>query len=260
MPEKKTKKTKNIKKSKKPKKYYIEFSMAGLFLWGLAILLILGWIFVLGIFVGRDMLPDGIQSITGYTKISPKVERPPAKKSPVSVPKDSNPISLSYHKQLVEKKEAVIKNRINGARHQPSPKHVKTVKKAKTSIEHKTLPSQQVKEARTATLNKKNKKKISKKTVRSTEKAGKPLRSGTKSKGRYTIQLTSVINRLEAIKFTNRLVSKGYPAFYTKAVIRGRTYYRVRCGRFLNRAQAKKFRSRLMKKEGISGFITTVGN
>jgi len=255
------KKTEKTKKSKKHKKYYIEFSMAGLFLWGLAILLILAWIFVLGIFVGRDMLPDSIQPLAVYPEPSPKAERKTTEK-PVKSAQDmkgNSKIHLFYHNVLVEKKDAAAKSKTDVTKRKTQQKRVKAVKKAKTSITVNSS-SHKPEKAIVAASNGKNIRKTGKKKIRPAEKAKKVVQSGTGSKGRYTIQLTSVLNRLEAIKLTNKLVSKGYPAFYTNAVIRGRTYYRVRCGRFLNRAYAKKFRNNLMKKEGISGFITTVEN
>ena len=48
---------KSRKKKKKKKKFKFEFSAASLLLSGLGCFLVLGWIFILGILVGRGLIP-----------------------------------------------------------------------------------------------------------------------------------------------------------------------------------------------------------
>jgi len=48
----------NKKGSKKIKKIKIELTPLSLFLWSIFLLFLLAWVFVLGILVERDMLPD----------------------------------------------------------------------------------------------------------------------------------------------------------------------------------------------------------
>jgi cell division septation protein DedD len=56
----------------------------------------------------------------------------------------------------------------------------------------------------------------------------------------------------------DRLKKKGYPAYVVKAHVKGRLYYRVRCGKFETEAQAKAHAAELAKREGIRGLVSRV--
>jgi cell division septation protein DedD len=56
--------------------------------------------------------------------------------------------------------------------------------------------------------------------------------------GQYVVQVASLDQEKEALKMVNRLKNKGYPAYQYKIFIKGRSYYRVRCGTFKSRAEA----------------------
>ena len=49
--------TNNAKRGSK--RYSLEFSLVGLFCWGLGLFFLLGWIFALGVLVGRGLIPEG---------------------------------------------------------------------------------------------------------------------------------------------------------------------------------------------------------
>jgi len=53
------------KSPKKKKKHKIELTYPSMFLWGFFLFFLLGWIFVLGILVGRGLLPGPVTAITG---------------------------------------------------------------------------------------------------------------------------------------------------------------------------------------------------
>jgi hypothetical protein len=52
---------------KKGKRYQLELSLTSVFFWSLGLLFILGWIFVLGILVGRGFMPEGVKHLTELT-------------------------------------------------------------------------------------------------------------------------------------------------------------------------------------------------
>ena len=58
-------------------------------------------------------------------------------------------------------------------------------------------------------------------------------------KGGYTIQVASFTDSADAKKLAKKLEGQGYPAYTTKASVRGRLYYRVRIGRFAANSEAQ---------------------
>ncbi len=58
-------------------------------------------------------------------------------------------------------------------------------------------------------------------------------------KGSYTIQVASFTDAGDAKQLARKLEGEGYPAYTTKASVRGRVYYRVRIGRFGTNSEAQ---------------------
>ncbi|MBW1801257.1 MAG: SPOR domain-containing protein, partial [Deltaproteobacteria bacterium] len=50
----------------------------------------------------------------------------------------------------------------------------------------------------------------------------------------FTIQLASLAEKVKAQRMIDRLIRLGYPAYFYDVNVKGKTYYRVRCGRFSN--------------------------
>jgi len=73
--------------------------------------------------------------------------------------------------------------------------------------------------------------------------------------GTYSVQVASLKNRGGTEQMVERLIKAGYPAYYSKTLIKGEVYYRVRCGPFPNADQAKSLAARLSEKEGFKPFI-----
>jgi cell division septation protein DedD len=75
----------------------------------------------------------------------------------------------------------------------------------------------------------------------------------------YTVQIASLDNEIKAMSLVNRLVDRGYhDAYYYKAEIGGKAYFRVRCGRFQQREEAREYSTLLAEQEGIQGFVSFV--
>jgi hypothetical protein len=79
-----------------------------------------------------------------------------------------------------------------------------------------------------------------------------PNRSG------FTVQLSATDSEDGAARMVDRLKKKGYAAYFVKAHVKGRLYYRVRCGKFETEAQAKAYAAELAKREGIRGLVSRV--
>jgi len=74
----------------------------------------------------------------------------------------------------------------------------------------------------------------------------------------YVVQVASLDEEKQALRMVNQLVKKGYPAYHYKVFIKGRSYFRVRCGTFKTRDDATKTQQQLADKEHLKGFVQKV--
>jgi len=91
--------------------------------------------------------------------------------------------------------------------------------------------------------------------------AGSISRNSTEAaerEGEYTVQLASLDDESKAARFTEELIGRGYPAYFYEVELKGKSYFRVRCGRFRTREEAGEFGRMLSRKEKIKGFISRV--
>lgn len=72
----------------------------------------------------------------------------------------------------------------------------------------------------------------------------------------YTVQLAALEDGLQALKMVSQLVEQGYPAFFNAASVNGKLRYRVRCGRFDTRRDAREMAADLAREENLTGFVT----
>ena len=232
MPSKKT------KISKKNKRYHLEFSVTSAFFWSLGLFFLLGWIFVLGILVGRGSFPGGVKTLhemkTQIARLQDMISRKDTS--------DLDPIGklakdpkFRFYDELGAKKEQVAKKSTQGIKENSD--------KADLDRRIKALEE---------TVAKRIQQGIKKTGVRTMpDKKVEPSQSGRI----YTVQLASLGSEIEATKMVNRLNDRGYPAYFCKAHINGKIYYRVRCGAFRTKEESQKFKGLLAQKEGLTGFI-----
>jgi len=74
----------------------------------------------------------------------------------------------------------------------------------------------------------------------------------------YVVQVASLETEDKAKNMVKQLSRKGYPVYFYKVFVKGREYYRVRCGTFKTEAEAVKTQKRLAEKERLSGFVQKV--
>jgi cell division septation protein DedD len=77
----------------------------------------------------------------------------------------------------------------------------------------------------------------------------------TETGGGYTVQVASLDNENKAVKMADRLKNRGHPAYVKKVNVKGKTYYRVRCGRFSDKKEASDYEKLLTKQDKIKGFV-----
>ena len=200
---------------KKPKKrrgktYHIEFSLSSLVFWSVSLFVLLGWMFFLGILVGRGFLAEGVQTLSELKAQIAKVERLVAarKSTPLELPREmEKEPKLDFHEELTSKKKDVYER------------------------PHQTIKENPKQEAG--------------------DSQAQPWETG----GAYTVQLASLENEIKAVNMVDRLINKGYPAYFYKVHIKGKIFYRVRCGRFRDQDEANDFKSLLAQREKIRGIV-----
>ena len=76
------------------------------------------------------------------------------------------------------------------------------------------------------------------------------------NRNNYTVQIASLGEKIKAEGLISRLIDHGFDAYYYEAVVDGKTYYRVRCGKFGTREEAELYSLRIENQEGIEGFVS----
>ena len=195
---------------KRVKKIRLELSLISMFFWGLGLFLLLAWIFVLGILVGRGFFPSGVKTLTEMKDQIAKLQDMVNRKS-------------SSHLDFIEKVER-----------DPDFEFYKELEKGRGDVAES--------EEKTASIIK---------------KSDSP-ESGSDKGPVYVLQIASLEDETKAVKMAERLKDKGYPTYLNKVFLKGRAFYRVRCGNFKTREEADKLRIKMTDKEGLSGFVTTL--
>ncbi len=90
------------------------------------------------------------------------------------------------------------------------------------------------------------------------EKEQKPSKPSPSPDKLYTVQIASIGDREKAEKMVIDLIGKGYDAYSYETDIKGKIYYRIRCGKFQSREEALNYAQRLEEQEGFKGFVSRV--
>jgi cell division septation protein DedD len=218
------------KKSPPPKKakYQIELSSMSFFFWVVCIVFIMGWIFVLGVLVGRGFLPGANTAIADsklgfYDKLEskkedkkkpfPELPHEPAKNEKAGRPSDQ---TLADVKADIARKESPAK---------------------KQDLAKNTGPEKNVKEA-----------------------APDPVKQAEKVSGpfRYVIQIAALDEKAKAEDMVRKLSKGGVEAYLQETVVKGKTFYRVRCGKFSTKEEANAYGHKLPKEAGTGWRVLNV--
>jgi len=231
--------TKRTKTKKTGKRYNLEFSVTSAFFWSLGLFFLLGWIFVLGILVGRGFLPGEVKTLTEMKLQIAKLQDMVSKRDSSDLDKIrklSKDPKFRFYDELSVKKEDVAKKSLKG--------QMKGYDQADLDKRIKALEELVAKSSQPGNQKSKMRAKADK------------IVDPSKIRGMYTVQLASLASAIEAVRIVNRLKDRGYSAYFYKATINGKIYYRVRCGIFRTESEAKNFKNLLAKKEGMTGFTT----
>ena len=228
--------SKNTNPSKKAK-YQLELSSTSLVFWVVCFVFFMFWIFVLGVLVGRGFLPGANTAIADLkaqvTKLQEIVTR---NKRADQKPQDKEDIDskLGFYNKLESKKEDKRK---------PFPELPPEPAKNEKAVKPPDATVADVK----ADIAKKE---ASAKKQDTTKGAGLPFR--------YAIQIAAIDDKVKAEEMVRKLSARGVEAYLQEAVVKGKTYYRVRCGKFATKEEANGYAQKLPKEAGTNWRVVNI--
>ena len=208
---------------KKRKTVNIELSFMSLFFWGIGLVFCLAWIFALGVLAGKGLLPDGAETLGEIKSQIARIQEMIITRNSsdvVQVNDAGKDPNLVFYHELSKGGENPV------GRSAPPKDTPKTPEEKKTSLKSKP------------------------------EEKKTPLKSA--SEGRFVVQVASLDAEKMASAMVERLTSRGYKAYSYKVFVKGRPYYRVRCGLFSSKKEAEAVQGQLAEKEGLKGFVRKV--
>jgi cell division septation protein DedD len=240
-----SKKTNPSKKTK----YQLELSSMSLVFWVVCIVFFMGWIFVLGVLVGRGFLPGANTAIADLkaqvTKLQEMVARNKRADQKPQAREDIDS-KLGFYDKLESKKED---KRKPFPELPPEPaKSEKAVKPADTTLAD--VKADIAKKESSAKKQDIAKNAGPEKKVKEAEKASGPFR--------YVIQIAALDEKAKAEDMARKLSERGVDAYLQETVVKGKTYYRVRCGKFVTKEEAGDYAQKLPKEAGTSWRVVNV--
>jgi DedD protein len=238
------------------KKYQIEMTSWSIFLWISCLSLLLAWVFVLGILVGRGFIPESVTMISDLKNELNKLQemvsynkRPSPRES---VKKDDSDTKLAFYNDLLNKKETDKSRGIPEAKAEPQKRE--TIQKKNLTTEERLA------EIRAEVSGKEGN--AQKKTEGHPEvnpkerpRAQQQVSSG---KGGYTLQLASLAEKSKAEEAIRKLINRGYDAYFYEVQVRGKPWYRVRSGRFATRSEAEEYAGKVFMETKLKGLVTKI--
>jgi cell division septation protein DedD len=230
----------------------IQISRKGMFVWIGLIVFVAGWMFVLGIMVGRGSAPVNIdvgkleQELAALKKKMLAQEQ--AKVEAQVSGKEGGKPPLGFYEALKspQKQEKPFQS-LPAKPVQPKPAPVPEKPKVKIKPVAKPKPKPKPKPA------------IQTKPVRQPQPkiAAKPAAQTTAQKGRFAIQIAAVQDAQNAEKLVTRLRKKGYRAYQIRSEVTGKgVWHRVRVGAFQDRAEANRMLAKL-KGDRFGGMVVS---
>jgi cell division protein FtsN len=216
---------------KKGKTYRIEMTTASMSLWGIGLFLLLTWIFVLGILVGRGSLPSALKIVPGLEGQVAKWQQMLSRSDSYefSTEKESNPdLKLSFYRELSTKKDQA---------------RGKVPRRPEGTVKPETEGHDQL---------------TGEEAVKSKIEALRVELQNRPNKTLYTLQVASLEDKQKAESLMKRLADLNYPVYLYQVKVNGKRWYRVRCGKFREKEEARSFARKLAKEIKMEGFVSTV--
>ena len=215
---------------------------------------------MLGILVGRGFLPG---TVTALSQLKAQIETLQAmvsrnKSHDLSSPKKPEPDpQLAFYEKLSSKKDEAKKEWApKGSAGGPKKKANRRKGNTRQGLQKEKQAEGLTREARQTETRASQLSALEKQKrgeAGNTKKAYDPS-----FQGQYTVQLASLGEKAKAEKMIGDLHKRGYAAYFYEVEVKGKSYYRVRCGRFARKAEADDYASKLKTETGIKGFVSKV--
>jgi septal ring-binding cell division protein DamX len=218
----------------------------------------MSWIFVLGILVGRGLIPESVTPLAELrnqlNKLQERVSRGQKRDQGAQKEQDYDS-KLAFYTELSNKEGDEKKRKLLEAK----PEHLNTESGEKKQALGQQASPESKQEASPKEAVAKVKTEISKalpdgSLKESAEKVAEK-RAISLSKSGYTIQLASLGDGMKAQQTVERLIKGGHDAYYEKVQVRGKIWYRVRCGKFATRDEGEDYAKRLAGETGLKGLV-----
>jgi len=250
---------KKSRDKKEGRKIQIDLKSSSMLLWGGLLLFLLVWIFALGILVGRGFFPADIQAVSELKAQIGRLQeivRRDDSRQPVAEKKEpeDNP-KLAFYEKLATKKSKARKDEVRTKGNRLKPDRPKPVLIEEPASPREDPPRKRP-EPRAEEEKKAPRQILPASPPSKPADAMDPRVGALAAKARFTVQVAALESLGMAKDMVARLRSRGHPAYHYDVTIRGKTYYRVRCGRFLTRSDAEAYVRQLAKKEGVNGFVS----
>ncbi len=201
-------------------------------------------IYFLGILTGKQMAVNGVAR-----NDEPRVKIPvqPLLEAPGSEPEAQAKDELAFSQ--AETKSAAAQPSVEDQTKETK----RAAKPAKAETQEKAAPANEP----PVTASKEAPTKVSEKPIalsaaqKKEAKASQAEERGESGKI-WTVQIRAFPEQESAGNWVSNLKTKGYEAYMVEGAIKGRTWYRVRVGRFATRKEAEALRKILASKEGLS--------
>ena len=230
----------------KKKAQAIQISRKGMFVWMGLIIFVAGWMFVLGVMVGRGSAPVNIdvgkleQELAALKKKMLEQEQAKVQAQVSGEGGEKPPLGFYEALKSPQKQEKPFQSLpAKPAQPKPAPVPEKPAVNIKPVAKPKPKPAIQTKAARPP----------------KPEIAAKPVAKPTDHKGRFAIQIAAVQDARNAEKLVTQLRKKGYRAYQIRSEVAGKgVWYRVRVGAFKDRTEADKMLAKL-KGDKFGGMV-----
>jgi cell division septation protein DedD len=246
---------KNSARKGASRKYQVELTSWSMFLWISCFSLLLAWVFVLGILVGRGFILESVTAISDIKNQLNKFQEMVShskKPNPESMKKEDYDGKLAFYNDLLNKKEADKGREVPEAKPEP-PKKDPLQKKSATTEER-------LAEIRAEVSGKEaigQKKTDGHPEVNSQERQ-RGQQQASSAKGGYTLQLASLGEKSKAEETMRKLIKRGYDAYIYEVQIRRKPWYRIRSGRFSTREEAMEFAGKVVRETGLKGLVIKI--
>jgi len=245
------------KKEKTPspkKKSSKKQTRKGLILWIGLTLFFCAWMFVLGILVGREMVPvkfDIEKLQNELAALKEAVIKKELDQYKIDSDTDENKTKMGFYETLKKSGgEAGLKNDTIKRPKKPEPEKTASFQKKKMPTQ-KTGPAPKAKTSDVKKVTQNNPPAVASSPASQAGQGGQ----GNERAGKFTIQVSSLKDSGIADKLVSRLKKGGFPAYRSIGKIPGKgIWYRVRVGYFNSRFEAGPTLNRL-KKEKMNAII-----